>query len=195
MDLCDDRGFFSFRGIKEVPGICVIAILEYLDSRLSGFDWIWCRILGDLESMESNFERTQRNGDDRSKTNLLFKIWWRNSVSQILEFNSSKRRNSIRPQKKLSNKAVSPWSSKHVLFWHFLNTCLRVPNMKGDVDRNEVDQLSNVVHPYYLLNLTPNNSVYSVSFIPKPPSFVPFHFHFIIIKYIYILYIVATIFL
>lgn len=71
VDLCDDRGFFSFRGIKEVPGICVIAILEYLDSRLSGFDWIWCRI---LESMESNFERTQRNGDDRSKTNLLFKI-------------------------------------------------------------------------------------------------------------------------
>lgn len=66
----DDRGFFSFRGIKEVPGICVI--LEYLDSRLSGFDWIWCRI---LESMESNFERTQRNGDDRSKkNNLLFKF-------------------------------------------------------------------------------------------------------------------------
>lgn len=72
VDLCDDRGFFSFRGIKEVPGICVIAILEYLDSRLSGFDWIWCRI---LESMESNFERTQRNGDDRSKkNNLLFKF-------------------------------------------------------------------------------------------------------------------------
>lgn len=64
--------------------------------------------------------------------------------------------------------------------------------MKSDVDKNEVDQLSNVVHPYYLLNLAPppNNSVYSVSFIPESPSLsFPFHHH-----KIYILYIMATIF-
>lgn len=134
------------------------------------------RILGDLEScLEANFEK-----------NLVFKIQ-RAEVWNLIWYLIPRSRNiehSKQPQKKLCNKAVSPRSSKHVLFWHFLNT--RLPNTKSDVDKNEVDQLSNVVHPYYLLNLTPNNSVYSV--ILPSPNRPLFHFHFIIIKYIYISY-------
>lgn len=134
------------------------------------------RILGDLEScLEANFEK-----------NLVFKIQ-RAEVWNLIWYLIPRSRNieySKQPQKKLCNKALSPRSSKHVLFWHFLNT--RLPNTKSDVDKNEVDQLSNVVHPYYLLNLTPNNSVYSV--ILPSPNRPLFHFHFIIIKYIYISY-------